>query len=176
MAIAPTHYIWQRERSAQHSGALRSYEDQVQLPRGPSATPTDCPLCGKKGRFVRLGLSSSSSSTDTLEMMDLHSSQKSKDAFSTEKMFIDSPSYKAQGMVWVLWYRKILWRIFHYFRQLGPYLSFRVLQGLLCPSLSHLGRTVPLSSWILFHILYFDFLEVPTALHWVSSCYFHLLR
>ncbi|KAL9863600.1 speedy protein A [Geothlypis trichas] len=96
MAIAPTHYIWQRERSVQHSGALRSYEDQVQLPRGPSATPTDCLLCGKKGRFVRLGLSSSSSSTDTLEMMDLHSSQKSKDAFSTEKMFIDSPSYKAQ--------------------------------------------------------------------------------
>ncbi|XP_064565415.1 speedy protein A isoform X4 [Zonotrichia leucophrys gambelii] len=96
MAIAPTHYIWQRERSVQHSGALRSYEDQVQLPRGPSATPTDCLLCGKKGRFVRLGLSSSSSSTDTLEMMDLHSSQKSKDAFATDKMLIDSPSYKAQ--------------------------------------------------------------------------------
>ncbi|XP_068042626.1 speedy protein A isoform X1 [Anomalospiza imberbis] len=96
MAIAPTHYIWQRERSVQHSGALRSYDDRVQLPRGPSATPTDCLLCGKKGRFVRLGLSSSSSSTDTLEMMDLHSSQKPKDTFSTEKMLIDSPSYKAQ--------------------------------------------------------------------------------
>ncbi|NXS18141.1 SPDYA protein, partial [Mystacornis crossleyi] len=93
MAIAPTHYIWQRERSVHHSGALRNYE--VQLPRGPSATPTDCLLCGKKGRFVRLGLSSSSSSTDTLEVMELHSSQKSKDTFSTEKMFIDSP-YKAQ--------------------------------------------------------------------------------
>lgn len=99
MAIAPTHYIWQRERSVQHSGALRSYNDQVQLPRGPSATPTECLLCGKKGRFVRLGLSSSSSSTDTLEMMDLHSSQKSKDTLLTEKMLIDSPSYKAQGMV-----------------------------------------------------------------------------
>lgn len=98
MAIAPTHYIWQRERSVHHSGALRNYDDEVQLPRGPSATPTDCLLCGKKGRFVRLGLSSSSSSTDTLEMMELHSSQKSKDTFSTEKMFIDSP-YKAQGMV-----------------------------------------------------------------------------
>ncbi|KAM3675029.1 LOW QUALITY PROTEIN: speedy protein A [Ammospiza maritima maritima] len=96
MAIAPTHYIWQRERSVQHSGALRSYEDRVQLPQGPSATPTDCLLCGKKGRFVRLGLSSSSSSTDMLEMMDLHSSQKSKDAFATDKMFIDSPSHKAQ--------------------------------------------------------------------------------
>lgn len=96
MAIAPTHYIWQRERSVHHSGALRNYEDAAQLPRGPSATPTDCLLCGKKGRFVRLGLSSSSSSTDTLEMIELHSSQKSKDTFSTEKMLIDSP-YK--GMV-----------------------------------------------------------------------------
>ncbi|KAM4785935.1 speedy protein A isoform 1-T2 [Cyanocitta cristata] len=96
MAIAPTHYIWQRERSVQHSGALRNYDDEAQLPRGPSATPTECLLCGKKGRFVRLGLSSSSSSTDTLEMMELHSSQKSKGTFSTEKMFIDSPSYKAQ--------------------------------------------------------------------------------
>lgn len=98
MAIAPTHYIWQRERSVHHSGALRNYDEGAQLPRGPSATPTDCLLCGKKGRFVRLGLSSSSSSTDTLEMIEIHSSQKSKDAFSAEKMLIDSP-YKAQGMV-----------------------------------------------------------------------------
>lgn len=98
MAIAPTHYIWQRERSVHHSGALRNYDDLVQLPRGPSATPTDCQLCGKKGRFVRLGLSSSSSSTDTWEMIELHSSQKLKDTFSTEKMLIDSP-YKAQGTV-----------------------------------------------------------------------------
>lgn len=98
MAIAPTHYIWQRERSVHHSGARRNYDEGAQLPRGPSATPTDCLLCGKKGRFVRLGLSSSSSSTDTLEMIELHSSQKSKDTFSAEKMLIDSP-YKAQGMV-----------------------------------------------------------------------------
>ncbi|NXM70593.1 SPDYA protein, partial [Serilophus lunatus] len=90
MAIAPTHYIWQRERSLHHSGAVRSYEE-AQLPRGPSATPTDCLLCGKKGRFVRLGLSSSSSSTDTLEVMEQHSSQKSKDTFPNEKMFVDSP-------------------------------------------------------------------------------------
>ncbi|NXY16848.1 SPDYA protein, partial [Atrichornis clamosus] len=96
MAIAPTHYIWQRERSVNHSGAMRNYNDAVQLPRGPSATPTDCLLCGKKGRFVRLGLSSSSSSTDTLEMMELHSSQNSKDTFATEKILIDSSSYNAQ--------------------------------------------------------------------------------
>ncbi|NWR89137.1 SPDYA protein, partial [Furnarius figulus] len=93
MAIAPTHYIWQRERSLHHSGAMRNYDDEVQLPRGPSATPTDCLLCGKKGRFVRLGLSSSSSSTDTLEMMELHSSQNSKDTIPTEKMLVGSPAY-----------------------------------------------------------------------------------
>lgn len=101
MAIAPTHYVWQRERSVHHSGAVRNYNDaEVQLPRGPSATPTDCLLCGKKGRFVRLGLSSSSSSsTGTLEMMELRSSQNLKDTFPTEKMLVDSPFYYAQGMV-----------------------------------------------------------------------------
>nr|XP_013011186.1 speedy protein A [Cavia porcellus] len=75
MAIAPTHYIWQRERSVHHSGAVRNYNrEQVQLPRGPSATPVDCSLCGKKGRYVRLGLSSSSSScSDKGELMKKHS-------------------------------------------------------------------------------------------------------
>ncbi|NWU94679.1 SPDYA protein, partial [Upupa epops] len=95
MAIAPTHYVWQRERSMHHSGAVRSYKE-VQLPRGPSATPTACLLCGKKGRFVRLGLSSSSSSssTGTLEMMELHSTWNLKDTFPTEKICYDS--YYAQ--------------------------------------------------------------------------------
>ncbi|NXR15956.1 SPDYA protein, partial [Semnornis frantzii] len=90
MAIAPTHYVWQRERSTHHSGAVRSYNNaQVQVPRGPSATPTACRLCGKKGRFVRLGLSSSSSSsTGTLEMMELH--QNLKDTLPTEKVLPDS--------------------------------------------------------------------------------------
>ncbi|XP_057256064.1 speedy protein A isoform X2 [Pezoporus wallicus] len=46
MAIAPTHYVWQRERSIYHSGAVRNYSgDEAQLPRGPSATPTHCLLC-----------------------------------------------------------------------------------------------------------------------------------
>lgn len=77
MAIAPTHYIWQRERSVHHSGAVRNYNrDEVQLPRGPSATPVDCSLCGKKGRYVRLGLSSSSSlSSDTVEVLEKHSQE-----------------------------------------------------------------------------------------------------
>ncbi|NWW76333.1 SPDYA protein, partial [Climacteris rufus] len=97
MAIAPAHYIWQRERSVQHSGALRSYGTEAQQPRGPSATPSDCRLCGRKGRVLRLGLSSSSSSTDTLEMLELPSSRNSKDTFATEIMLIDSPSYTAQG-------------------------------------------------------------------------------
>ncbi|NXH17659.1 SPDYA protein, partial [Bucco capensis] len=96
MAIAPTHYVWQRERSVHHSGAVRNHE-QVQLPRGPSATPAVCLLCGKKGRVVRLGLSSSSSSsTGTLEMMEFHSSQKLEDNPSTEKELDDSPSYYTQ--------------------------------------------------------------------------------
>ncbi|XP_008054189.1 speedy protein A isoform X2 [Carlito syrichta] len=77
MAIAPTHYIWQRERSVHHSGAVRNYNrDEVQLPRGPSATPVDCSLCGKKGRYVRLGLSSSSSSSgDVAEVMERRSQE-----------------------------------------------------------------------------------------------------
>ncbi|NXL30518.1 SPDYA protein, partial [Glaucidium brasilianum] len=89
MAIAPTHYIWQRERSMHHSGAMRNYNDEVPLPREPSATPTDCLLCGKRGRYVRLGLSSSSSSTGT-------SPQNTKVTFPTEKMLVDSPFHCAQ--------------------------------------------------------------------------------
>ncbi|XP_068531967.1 speedy protein A [Anas acuta] len=97
MAIAPTHYVWQRERSVHHSGAVRSYnKDEEQLPRGPSNTPVDCLLCGRKGRFVRLGLSSSSSSTGTLEMTELHSAQDMKDTFPAEKMLVDSPVSYAQ--------------------------------------------------------------------------------
>ncbi|XP_010003303.1 PREDICTED: speedy protein A [Chaetura pelagica] len=97
MAIAPTHFAWQRERSVHHSGAVRNYHNaQVQLHQGPNATPTDCLLCGKKGRFVRLGLSpSSSSSASTLEM-ELPSVQNLKDTFTTEKMLIKSPLYYAQ--------------------------------------------------------------------------------
>ncbi|XP_077345572.1 speedy protein A-like [Lithobates pipiens] len=70
MAIAPAHYIWQRERSEQHSGAVRNYNpDESNFPRGPSATPPDCFVCGKKGRLVVPGLSgSSSSSSDTSPM------------------------------------------------------------------------------------------------------------
>ncbi|XDB55396.1 hypothetical protein AB1E18_008862 [Capra hircus] len=94
MAIAPTHYIWQRERSVHHSGAVRNYNrDEVQLPRGPSATPVDCSLCGKKGRYVRLGLSSSSSSSsDTLEVVEKHS-QESHNSFSMDKIVDTSQAY-----------------------------------------------------------------------------------
>ncbi|NXJ97364.1 SPDYA protein, partial [Corythaixoides concolor] len=61
MAVSPKHYIWQRERSEHHSGAIRNYKKKVQLPRGPGCAPPRCKLCGKRGRSVRLGLSSSSS-------------------------------------------------------------------------------------------------------------------
>ncbi|XP_042678041.1 speedy protein A [Centrocercus urophasianus] len=97
MAIAPTHYIWQRERSVYHSGAIRNYnKDKILLPRGPNNSPIPCYVCGNKGRFVRLGLSSSSSSAGSLE--ELCSSQDLKDTFAIEKMLVDSPA-SAQGMV-----------------------------------------------------------------------------
>ncbi|XP_017331492.1 speedy protein A isoform X1 [Ictalurus punctatus] len=49
MAIAPSHFIWQRERAAHHSGAQRQYRDreEVQIPRGPAASPEPCALCAK---------------------------------------------------------------------------------------------------------------------------------
>lgn len=101
MAIAPTHYIWQRERSVHHSGAVRNYNRAgVQLPRGPSGTPVDCSLCGKKGRYVRLGLSSSSSSSsDTVEAMGKHS-QESHNSFSMD-IIVDPPEAysNSQGMM-----------------------------------------------------------------------------
>lgn len=100
MAIAPTHYIWQRERSVHHSGAVRHYNrDEVQLPRGPSATPVDCSLCGKKGRYVRLGLSSSSSSSSDTKVMEKHS-VKSHNSFSMDTIVDPSHAYScSQGMI-----------------------------------------------------------------------------
>uniref|UniRef100_A0A670Z9D6 Speedy/RINGO cell cycle regulator family member A n=1 Tax=Pseudonaja textilis TaxID=8673 RepID=A0A670Z9D6_PSETE len=90
MAIASTHYVWQRERSLYHSGAIRNNcRNKVQLPRGPNATPVDCSLCGKKTRYIRLGLSSTSS-TDTLEMVEQHVTPGLLDP--TDKMLFD-PSY-----------------------------------------------------------------------------------
>lgn len=96
MAIAPTHYIWQRERSEHHGGAIRNYNKSL-LPRGPDNSPVPCYLCGNKGRFVRLGLSSSSSSSAS-SLEELCSPQDLKDTSATEKMLVDSPA-SAQGMV-----------------------------------------------------------------------------
>ncbi|CAH2256082.1 serine threonine- phosphatase PP1-beta catalytic subunit-like [Pelobates cultripes] len=89
MAIAPAHYIWQRERSEHHSGAVRNYSKAgANYPRGPSATPQDCTLCGKKGRYIDLGLStSSSSSCTTLHMKEQIVPQHSPR--SGDKMVID---------------------------------------------------------------------------------------
>ncbi|XP_030051997.1 speedy protein A [Microcaecilia unicolor] len=96
MAIAPTHYVWQRERSTHHSGAVRNYSrEEVQLPRGPAATPADCVLCGKKGRFVGLGLSpsSSSSSSTTLKIKEQHAFPESFKSSTGEKMLVDPPQF-----------------------------------------------------------------------------------
>ncbi|XP_073527885.1 speedy protein A [Phyllobates terribilis] len=71
MAIAPTHNIWQRERSEDHSGALRSYSsDQFRIPRGPCATPHECSFCGKRGQLVGVGLYDSSSSSSSSSLSD----------------------------------------------------------------------------------------------------------
>ncbi|XP_075060493.1 speedy protein A isoform X2 [Mixophyes fleayi] len=95
MAIAPAHYIWRRERSEHHSGAVRNYgKDDSILPRGPSATPLDCSLCGKKGRFIGLGLSSSSSSSSdtTLPVREQIVPHDTPDS-PEDKMLIDSPQF-----------------------------------------------------------------------------------
>uniref|UniRef100_A0A8D0BJ22 Speedy/RINGO cell cycle regulator family member A n=1 Tax=Salvator merianae TaxID=96440 RepID=A0A8D0BJ22_SALMN len=93
MAIASTHYIWQRERSVHHSGAIRNNrQDQVQLPRGPSATPVDCLLCGKKTRYLQLGLSSSSSN-NTLEMTEQDIPQGLHATLPADKIVIEPTSY-----------------------------------------------------------------------------------
>uniref|UniRef100_A0A665V8M7 Speedy/RINGO cell cycle regulator family member A n=1 Tax=Echeneis naucrates TaxID=173247 RepID=A0A665V8M7_ECHNA len=61
MAIVPSHSVWLRERSEHHSGARRHYgnRDDVNIPRGPSASPVYCALCNCSGR-LRQGLGSSS--------------------------------------------------------------------------------------------------------------------
>lgn len=94
MAIAPMHYIWQRERSVHHSGAVRNYgKEDAPFPKGPSATPINCLICGKKGRFVGLGLSpsSSSSSSASINEKEEQESQESDGSNSCDKMLIDPP-------------------------------------------------------------------------------------
>ncbi|XP_077394622.1 speedy protein A [Festucalex cinctus] len=49
MAIVPSHYVWKRERSEEHSGAQRY--DRSWLPRGPAASPVPCTRCDRKSTF-----------------------------------------------------------------------------------------------------------------------------
>ncbi|XP_065592107.1 LOW QUALITY PROTEIN: speedy protein A-like [Cyrtonyx montezumae] len=101
MALAPGHYLWQRERPEHHGGAISTYNvDQSQPPLGPGHSPLPCSLCGKKGRFVRLGLSSSSSSSSnsTLEVTRLCSFQDLTDT-SSHKRLVDSSPSSAQSML-----------------------------------------------------------------------------
>ncbi|XP_051251883.1 speedy protein A [Dicentrarchus labrax] len=53
MAIVPSHFVWQRERSEHHSGAQRQYGDQdhARFPRGPLASPVSCALCNHGTRL-----------------------------------------------------------------------------------------------------------------------------
>ncbi|XP_060634297.2 speedy protein A [Anolis sagrei] len=97
MAIASTHYIWQRERSIHHSGATRNNNrNGVQMPQGPNATPADCLLCGKKTRSIRLGLSSSSSN-GSLEMTEEHIPQGMEDSLSSVKNLLEPQGYFQDG-------------------------------------------------------------------------------
>ncbi|XP_049597171.1 speedy protein A isoform X2 [Syngnathus scovelli] len=50
MAIMPSHFVWKRERSEEHSGAHRK-TDKVSFPRGPSASPVPCIRCNRKSAF-----------------------------------------------------------------------------------------------------------------------------
>ncbi|GLD56327.1 speedy protein A [Lates japonicus] len=61
MAIVPSHFVWQRERSELHSGAQRQYgdRDHTRIPRGPSASPFSCALCNHDTKLDQ-GLGSSS--------------------------------------------------------------------------------------------------------------------
>uniref|UniRef100_A0A8C9VKY7 Speedy/RINGO cell cycle regulator family member A n=1 Tax=Scleropages formosus TaxID=113540 RepID=A0A8C9VKY7_SCLFO len=63
MAIVPSHFVWQRDRAEHHSGAQRQYRDreEVQVPRGPSASPAPCSLCAREGSLTDLGINSASS-------------------------------------------------------------------------------------------------------------------
>ncbi|XP_048452633.1 speedy protein A [Rhincodon typus] len=70
MAIAPSHYIWQRGRPLHHSGAIRRYmRNEVKIPRGPCDTPVHCSLCGQKEGFLSMRISSSSSSSSSCESL-----------------------------------------------------------------------------------------------------------
>ncbi|XP_058471776.1 speedy protein A [Solea solea] len=54
MAIVPSHFVWQRERSELHSGAQRQYSgggSSMCFPRGPSASPVSCVLCNRITRL-----------------------------------------------------------------------------------------------------------------------------
>ncbi|XP_040916992.1 speedy protein A [Toxotes jaculatrix] len=61
MAIVPSHFVWQRDRSVLHSGAQRQYgeQDHVRFPRGPSAALISCALCNSSAKLDQ-GLGSSS--------------------------------------------------------------------------------------------------------------------
>lgn len=48
MAICPSHFAWQRERSEKHSGAQRRYGDKTfSLPRNRTASQAPCSLCDR---------------------------------------------------------------------------------------------------------------------------------
>lgn len=59
MAILPSHFAWQRERSEKHSGAQRRYgEKTVSLPHSRTASQAPCSLCDRVSTASQLSGSS----------------------------------------------------------------------------------------------------------------------
>lgn len=59
MAIWPSHFAWQRERSEKHSGAQRRYgEKTFSLPRNRLASQAPCSLCDRISTASQLSGSS----------------------------------------------------------------------------------------------------------------------
>lgn len=67
MQIRPDHYVWRRERSQCHSGALRSYlksfAEKQPFPRGPGSSPIPCKKCRRM--FMSSGYVSDESDDST---------------------------------------------------------------------------------------------------------------
>ncbi|XP_051503143.1 speedy protein A-like [Myxocyprinus asiaticus] len=91
MAIVPSHFIWQRERSEHHSGAQRQdrNREEILIPRGPSGSPETCSLCAKTSSHPPHRPSSASTRSSSVPLET--NPQKSQTSCRSSKMS------KAQG-------------------------------------------------------------------------------
>ncbi|XP_052009003.1 speedy protein A-like [Xyrauchen texanus] len=91
MAIMPSHFIWQRERSEHHSGAQRPdrNREEILIPRGPSVSPEPCSLCAKPSSHLPPHPSSASTRSSSVPLETYP--QKSQTSHRSSKLS------KAQG-------------------------------------------------------------------------------